>query len=338
MVKFICLYLFLTFLYFIIVLYYSGGEWAERGVAIVVHKSIVRSVVKKIVCNDRIITIKLQAEPVNILIMQVYMPTSEYEDDEEEKFYDTIEEILEEDGKDDTNSIIMGDWNSVVGEESYMNIVGSHGLGRRNHRGQMLIDFCDRNGLIVTNSWFKKPKRRPYTWKAPGDWSRHQLEYILVKHRFRNSMKDAQTLPGADIDSDHTLLVAKYRTRLKNIIRFQKSRLRWDLEKLYTQRQKVQDNLEEKLCAIKCESGNAEVQWNNIKECMLDIISDLVGKDEKRARKPWITQEMINKMGERRKWKNVNNEEGRRNYRRLRNELKRVTETAKNLRTYVMRL
>ena len=38
---------------------------------------------------------------------------------------------------------------------------------------------------------------------------------------------------------------------------------------------------------------------------------------------------MISKMGERRKWKNVNNEEGRRNYRRLKNELKRATETAK---------
>ena len=30
------------------------------------------------------------------------MPTSEYEDDEVEKLYDTIEEILEEDGKGDT--------------------------------------------------------------------------------------------------------------------------------------------------------------------------------------------------------------------------------------------
>ena len=101
------------------------------------------------------------------------------------------------------------------------------------------------------------------------------------------------------------------------------------LEKLYAQRQRVQDTLEGKLCAIECESGNAEVQWKNIKECMLDTISDLVGKVEKRARKPWITQEMISKMDERRKWKNVNNEEGRRNYRRLRNELKRATETAK---------
>ena len=100
----------------------------------------VRSVVKKIVCNDRIIALKLKAAPISILIMQVYMRTSEYEDDEVETFYDTIEEILEEHGNGDTNNIIRGDWKRVVGDESYRNIVGSHGLGRRNHRGQMLID------------------------------------------------------------------------------------------------------------------------------------------------------------------------------------------------------
>jgi len=50
------------------------------------------------------------------------------------------------------------------------------------------------------------------------------LGYILVKHRFRNSVKDVQTLPGADVDSDHNLLVAKICTRLKKIIRLQKRR------------------------------------------------------------------------------------------------------------------
>ena len=67
------------------------------------------------------------------------------------------------------------------------------------------------------------------------------------------------------------------------------------------------------------------MRWKNIKECVLDTISDLVGKVEKRARKPWITQEMISKMDERRKWKNVNTEGGS----RLRNKLKRATEKAK---------
>ena len=102
-------------------------------------------------------------------------------------------------------------------------------------------------------------------------------------------MKDVQTLPGADTDSDHYLLVAKIRTRLKKITRFQKSRPRWDLEKLHAEIQIVQNILEEKHCAIECESGNAEVQWKNIKECVLDTISDLVCKVERRAGKPWIT-------------------------------------------------
>ena len=106
--------------------------------------------------------------------MQVYMPTTVYENDELEKLYVTIEGILEEDGIGDTNDIIMGDWIRI----------------------QMLIGFCERKGLIVNNTWFKKPKRKLYTWKAPGDWIRHQLDYILVKHRFRNCVKDVQTLPG----------------------------------------------------------------------------------------------------------------------------------------------
>jgi hypothetical protein len=79
-------------------------------------------------------------------------------------------------------------------------------------------------------------------------------------------VKDVQTLPGADIDSDHNLLVAKICTRLKKILRFQKGRPQWDLEKLYTQKQRVQDTLEGKLSVIECDSGNVEVQWNNIKE------------------------------------------------------------------------
>jgi hypothetical protein len=85
---------------------------------------------------------------------------------------------------------------------------------------------------------------------------------------------------------------------LKKIIRFQKQNPRWDLEKLYAQRQVVHDRLEEKLSAIKWEHGNVEVQWNNIKTCVLDAMSDLVGKVKRRARKPWITQEMISKMDE----------------------------------------
>jgi hypothetical protein len=77
--------------------HYSRGEQAEKDVAIMVYKSILRSVVKKVVYNDRIIAIKLQAELIIILLLQVYTPTLEHEDDEVEELYDITEEIFEED-------------------------------------------------------------------------------------------------------------------------------------------------------------------------------------------------------------------------------------------------
>ena len=73
--------------------------------------------------------------------MQAYLPTWEHEDDEVEELCDIIEEILEEDGKGDTDTIKMGDRNNVFGNESYRNIAGPHGLGRRNHRGQTIINL-----------------------------------------------------------------------------------------------------------------------------------------------------------------------------------------------------
>jgi len=55
---------------------------------------------------------------------------------------------------------------------------------------------------------------------------------------------------------------------------------------------------------------------------------NLDGKVDRKARKSWITQEMMSKMDEQRTWKKVNNEEGLKNLIRMGNELKRATHKA----------
>ena len=74
---------------------------------------------------------------------------------------------------------------SVVGDESYRNIIGSHGIGKRNHRGQILVDFFERNGLIVTNTWFKKPKKTVHmngTWRLESTSAGlHPYEAVILK-------------------------------------------------------------------------------------------------------------------------------------------------------------
>ena len=79
-------------------------------------------------------------------------------------------------------------------------------------------------------------------------------------------------------------------------MKFQRGQPRWDLEKLYAEWQKVQDTLEEKLSATEWGSVNVEVQWNNNKKSVLDTMSDKIGQLDRKARKPWITQKVINKM------------------------------------------
>jgi hypothetical protein len=80
-----------------------------------------------------------------------------------------------------TDTFIIGDWKNVVCDKSYRNIVGPHGLKRRNQRGQIIVDFRERNAFDVTSKRFKKPNRRLYSWKTPGDRNRYYLEHIHVK-------------------------------------------------------------------------------------------------------------------------------------------------------------
>ena len=102
-----------------------------------------------------------------------------------------------------------------VGDERYQNIVGMHGLGRRNERGERLIQVCQENKLIIANTWFQQPVRKLYTWKRHGHISRNQIDYIMLNERFRNCIKQAKTHPGTDMNSDQNPVVVKINMKLK---------------------------------------------------------------------------------------------------------------------------
>jgi len=98
---------------------YSGSkdeqESGQKGVAIILDKEVRQRVSKVVHHSDRLLLIKITAEPVDVVLIQVYMPTTNAEDEEVEAMYEEIEQLVKKEKAAD-QVIIMGDWNAIVGE------------------------------------------------------------------------------------------------------------------------------------------------------------------------------------------------------------------------------
>ena len=308
---------------------YSGHTTRQNGVGIILDQKTANSVEKIRYEGDRLLMVKLRAKPVNMLMIQVYMPTSDYDDEAVEDMYSRIEDLMKKESTGKEFVVIMGDCNAVVGEGRDGYEVGDYGLGQRNERGKRLIEFCQQNKYIITNTWYKHHKRRRYTWKHPDSISRYQLDYIMVKQRFRNSVHNAKAYPGADANSDHNLVAADIKVKLK-VVGKAKSRGRWDTQNLKDGGVSFRNDLEKKLDGNWKREEDITNRWNTLKAAIHTTAEETVGyRRDKRIKKPWVTEEMLKKMEERRRWKCIGTTEGKHMYRKLNNELRRETTKAR---------
>ena len=143
------------------------------------------------------ISVHFQGKPFNIMVTQVYAPTSNAEEAEVEQFYEDLQDLLELTPKKDV-LFIIGDWNAKGGSQETSGVTGKFGLGIENEAGQRLIEFCQENTLVIANTLFQPQKRRLYTWTSPDGQHQNQTYYILCSQRWRSSIQSAKTRLGAD--------------------------------------------------------------------------------------------------------------------------------------------
>ena len=111
----------------------------------------------------------------------------------------------------------LGDWNAKVGSQETPGVTGTFALGVQNEAEQRLIEFCQENALVIANTLWQQHKRRLYTWTSLDGQYLNQTDYILCSQRWRSSIQSAKTRPEADCGSDHELLIAKFRLKLKKV-------------------------------------------------------------------------------------------------------------------------
>ena len=108
------------------------------------------------------ISVCFQGKPFNTMVIQVYASISKAEEAEVEQFYEDLQDLLEIIPKKHV-LFIIGDWNAKVGSQEIPGVTGKFGLGEQNETGQRLIEFCQKNALVIENTLFQQPKRRLYT-------------------------------------------------------------------------------------------------------------------------------------------------------------------------------
>ncbi|KAI5717312.1 hypothetical protein M8J77_003669 [Diaphorina citri] len=274
---------------------HSGNETRGRsGVALILKGEWKDSVLNTYHLSDRILMIKLEAIPNNIYIIQVYFPTSSSTEEEIDSIYEQIEDLLQlTDEK--SNVFIMGDFNASVGNQTGTN-TGKFGLGNRNQRGTRLVEFCEQHDLIVSNTYFEVPNRRRYTWKAPGDRNRFQIDYILTKKKFRKQILSSHAYPGYDVDSDHNLVMARCHFQPKKKFNKPKNK-KWSVEKLKDQN--VARTFKQELDKL----VDQKEDWDSLKDHISKTADKVLGKNKLEPRKPWMTREILDLITQRNKWR-----------------------------------
>ena len=112
------------------------------------------------------ISVRFQGKPFNIIVIQVYAPTSYTKEAKVEQFYEDLQDLLKLTPKKDI-LVTIGDWNAKVGSQETPEVTGKFGLGVQNKAGQSLVEFCQENALVIANTLFQQHKRRLYTWTSP---------------------------------------------------------------------------------------------------------------------------------------------------------------------------
>nr|VZI09796.1 unnamed protein product [Spirometra erinaceieuropaei] len=203
--------------------FWSGRPRVERrdaGVAFAIRNDIVG----RLPCLPQGITDRLMSLGLPLrrgggqfaTIISAYAPTMTNPDAVKDKFYEDLHALLATVTKVD-KLIVLGDFNARVGTDhtAWRGVLGPHGLRGSNDNVLLLLRTCAEHRLTLTNTFFCLPEREKATWRHPRSRQWHLLDYVLVRRRDQRDVLVTKAIAGADVWTDHRLVISKMRIRLQ---------------------------------------------------------------------------------------------------------------------------
>lgn len=182
---------------------YIGETEGMHGVGFLIRKTFKTNIVSFVGISERVGLLKMSFKNVPLSIIQVYAPTESSSEEEIEKFYMDIQKAQEQ---ADKTLLVIGDFNAKIGypkHEEHM-IMGRHGYGQRNSRGERLIQYAYENKLSVMNTYFKKRNSRKWTWISPDQNTKNEIDFILSYNP--KVITNLEVLNRINFPSDHRMV------------------------------------------------------------------------------------------------------------------------------------
>jgi hypothetical protein len=199
--------------------------------------------------------------------------------------------------------------NAKVGAEieGLEHIRGKYGLGNRNRNGELFVDLCNRENMVIGGTLFPHKNCHKVTWISPDHNTENQTDHFAISRNWR-SLRDVRNKRGADIGSDHHLVVALFKLKvLASQRKFQTCERRFNTDYLkHTEvKKKFKIKLQNRYQELQRAAGqneDIEEMLNEAKSALIKITEEMIGYRE-RNRKEWMNSGTWNTIKQRREAK-----------------------------------
>lgn len=168
--------------------------------------------------------------------------------------------------------------------------MGTEGLGQMNENRLLFAEFCSLNDRVIGGSLFPHKQTHTATWISPDHRTENQIDHFAIDRKWRRVLLDVRVKRGADVDSDHHLLIGelwmKLAVRKKAVNRVQR---RFDTTKPadIKVQQKWGIELRNQFQAL-VEEENIHYKWERCKKAITTTRDTVLGHRDPR-KKDWIT-------------------------------------------------
>ena len=206
------------------------------GVGVVLHPRIRKYVLDVRQHSARNIMVSLKTRCGVLDILSTYAPQACHRDSQAAEAHYAELESLVSINYAFAPKLVLGDFNArLIKALPHETCVGPYTFGIERQDLDFLsdaqlenrfkfVEFCLENQFVVKNTFFCKPEAELVTYRSVGvkDWSPpwhphqySQMDYILVNEPWKNGITDIFATEVHDIDTDHKMLIANVRLKLK---------------------------------------------------------------------------------------------------------------------------